>query len=107
MSASKTLTLGAGSITSVALDTLVPYGVLDPNTSTWSLSLPQKNIVLSAPDQNIASGAVVDISGGGDLYQYQFIAGPGGSKDILADAGTSFAIVPNLALSYAPLNTLD
>lgn len=106
MNATNSLTLGAGSNTSIALDTLVPFGAVDSN-GKWQVDLPQKNILLQAPKQTIANGAVVDIRGGGDVYEYQFIAGPGGSKDVLADAGSSFAIVPTLALAYAPLNTLD
>ncbi len=119
MTATDKLTLGAGSHTSVALDTLVPYGVID-NNGKWQIPLPQKQIVLQAPNQTVANGAVIDISGshvikddsgvikgGGDVYEYQFIAGPGGSKDILANPGSSFAIVPTLSLAYAPLDTLD
>jgi filamentous hemagglutinin len=106
MTATNNLTLGVGSTTSIALDTLVPYGVVD-NNGKWSINLPQKNIVLQAPNQTIANGAVVDISGGGEVYEYQFIAGPGGSKDVLAQSPSSFAIVPTLSLAYAPLDTLD
>ena len=32
---------------------------------------------------NVDSGSTVDISGGGDLYAYEFISGTGGSHDVL------------------------
>ena len=107
--ASNQLTLGAGSITSVSgAGLMVPYGTLsnnehwqDPtkpadgsNPATGSLtSPPEKRISMTAPDIDLAQGAVVDIRGGGDLYAWEFVPGPGGSHDILNMPGM-YAVMP-------------
>jgi filamentous hemagglutinin len=106
--ATDSITLGAGSVTSVSGDGLVlPYGTLinnefwaDPVTKptttnlTPTLSqLPEKKITLSAPNVKLATGSVVDIRGGGDLYAWESVPGPGGSHDVLAQAGM-YAIMP-------------
>ncbi|WP_441242473.1 filamentous haemagglutinin family protein [Tardiphaga sp. 768_D3_N2_1] len=111
--ATDTITLGAGSITSVSGDGLVlPYGTLvnnefwkDPVTApttsnpTPTLSqLPEKKITLNAPNVKLAAGSVLDIRGGGDLYAWESVAGPGGSHDVLSQAGM-YAIMP--ATSFA------
>ncbi|TAI63813.1 filamentous hemagglutinin N-terminal domain-containing protein, partial [Bradyrhizobium sp. Leo170] len=73
-------------------------------------------IRLSGPAVSVAAGAVVDLSGGGDLRGAGFISGRGGSVDALlnplraANPGNSysslssqvFAIVPNATAEYAP-----
>ena len=62
---------------------------------------------------NVASGATVDLKGGGDIYAYEFISGIGGSRDVLSqfnsdsfssnngyqypDGRQIYAIVPSLA----------
>ncbi|OHV97371.1 hypothetical protein AKG95_09030 [Janthinobacterium lividum] len=107
--ASNQLTLGAGSITSVSgAGLMVPYGTLsnnehwqDPtkpadgsNPATGSLtSPPEKRISMASPNINLAQGAVVDIRGGGDLYAWEFVPGPGGSHDILNMPGM-YAVMP-------------
>ncbi|WP_454620626.1 filamentous haemagglutinin family protein [Bradyrhizobium cenepequi] len=111
--ATTNITLREGSITSVSGDGLVlPYGTLinnefwaDPlvrptsENSTPMLSrLPEKKITLSAPNVELARGSVVDIRGGGDLYAWESVPGPGGSHDVLAQAGM-YAIMP--AASFA------
>ncbi len=106
--ASNEILLGAGSITSVSGDGLVlPYGTLsnnefwlDPVTAPTEVepapklsSLPEKSIILDAPNVRLSSGSVVDIRGGGDLYGWEHVPGPGGSRDILNQSGM-FAIMP-------------
>ena len=41
------------------------------------------------------AGAKVDISGGGDTFAYEWIAGIGGSSDTLGQSGV-YAILPSL-----------
>ena len=77
-----------------------------PNGATAVLSdnagaFPTKDITLNAGSIHVAKGGVIDISGGSDLLAYEWISGPGGTNDVLAST-TSFAIVPGLAVSYAP-----
>jgi hypothetical protein len=93
--ASNKVTLAAGSVTSVTGDGLVmPYGNLSDNEQ-WVLptpsgqgnptpitALPEKRITLEAPSVNLAAGSVVDIRGGGDLYAWEHVAGPGGSQNL-------------------------
>ncbi len=50
----------------------------------------------------MASGASVDLSGGGDLFAYNFVKGLGGSKDILGTSN-SFAIIPGYQANFAPV----
>ena len=113
--ATDSITLGAGSITSVSGDGLIiPYGTLS-NNEFWvdpvsppladgtrpSLSkLPAKNIVLQGPRVALAAGSVVDIRGGGDLYAWEPVPGPGGSHDMLAQSGV-YAILPGMNVSGA------
>ncbi|UPJ52707.1 filamentous hemagglutinin family protein [Bradyrhizobium sp. 200] len=107
LKASQRLTLGSGSVTSVSGDGLIlPYGNLSNNES-WTIvtselgqpvtiaSLPEKRITLDAPSVDLAAGSVVDIRGGGDLYAWEHVPGPGGSHNVLSRPGL-YAIVPAL-----------
>lgn len=113
LDAANSLTLGAGSRTSVSGNGLIlPYGNLS-NGDSWTLTplgsttanvlsaLPEKKVTLSAPTVNQKAGAVIDIRGGGDLYASEFVAGPGGSHDVLAMAGI-YAVMPSYTSSIAP-----
>ena len=121
------VTLADGSVTSVSSGgQLIPYGST-ANGTQWTYSPypgltsvlaqpPDKKITLTGPNVDVQSGAQVDLSGGGDLYAYEFIAGQGGSKDVLDPqnlpasahpAGTvvySYAIIPTLGSQYAPID---
>jgi filamentous hemagglutinin family protein len=93
-----TLTLGSQSITSVsAVDPLngkaliIPYGI-NPSGTQWidpagndinTGGVPEKAINLAGTQIVDKAGSVVDLSGGGDLSSYEFIAGEGGSTDFL------------------------
>ncbi len=43
---------------------------------------------------------MVDIRGGGDLYAWEHVPGPGGSHDVLAGSGM-YAVMPGLSASAA------
>src|SRR5262249_44715179 len=58
-------------------------------------------IVLDAPSVDLQSGSVVDIRGGGDLFAWEHVPGPGGSHDVLNRAGV-YAIIPSLGNVVAP-----
>ena len=116
----QSLSLGAGSVTSVSgsltdpvsgQELPIPYGLIyednswiDPSgTDITSQGPPAKSIVLSASGVNVSPGAVVDTSGGGDLFAYEFVPGTGGTNDILSATSQSFAVLPGYQAAYAPL----
>lgn len=118
LNGSQSVTLAAGSMTSVAADGLtIPFGVIaggkdwkydltgaGADTSTISTTPPQKQLKFSAPNIAIQSGATVNLSGGGDLYAYEFFAGNGGSTNVLDPAkapANTFAILPGMS-GFAP-----
>jgi len=112
--------LFAGSVTSVsAQGQTIPYGTtqngqqwtypLDSSGDTALVStLPAKEVSLNADRVAVDPAAKVNLAGGGDLYAYEFIAGTGGSKDVLDPAnGTyNYAILPGFASKYAPIDQL-
>ncbi len=88
---------------------LIPYGI-SPDGLSWispagldiTLSgLPEKQVSLGAVNLKTSEGSVIDVRGGGDIYAYQFVAGNGGSEDILAKDGV-YAIIPGYSFAYAP-----
>lgn len=124
LDADKTLTLFDGSLTSVSADgQLIPYGrvangqswVYDLNVGTTAsvrtvfsgadgtLNLPTKDVLLKGNAVIQQAGAQLDLSGGGDLYGYEFSPGPGGTNDYLATPGV-FAIMPASASQPAPFD---
>ncbi|MEO9061349.1 MAG: filamentous hemagglutinin N-terminal domain-containing protein [Nitrosospira sp.] len=106
------VTLQDGSVTSVSGGSkLIPFGSVQ-NGKTWVyqtsdtdsslISAPlAKQISLNAPTVTIAAGAKADLSGGGDLYAYEFVAGPGGSRDVL-DSRYTAAILPAFSSTTSP-----
>ncbi len=92
----------------------IPYGTILNGTS-WidpagnditvagngANAIPDKAVNIEGVNVTDQQGAIVDISGGGDLYGYQFVPGTGGTVDILAST-TSFAIIPDYTAAYAP-----
>jgi len=128
------LTLGPNSITSVSgaskgevLD--LPYGTI-LNGQQWIApngqditagGLPAKAVNLNGNNVNDMAGSVIDLSGGGDLFAYEFNPGVGGTNDILSAfkyvsgqivktsanvpvSSTSFAILPTYGMDYAPID---
>jgi filamentous hemagglutinin len=119
------VTLAAGSVTSVSGDgSVIPYGATANGIEwTYSPSLavtdvitapPAKQISLNGSSVTVSSGAKVDLSGGGDLYAYEFVAGQGGSVDVLNPANAAshpstttvytYAILPGLGSQFAPFD---
>ena len=58
---------------------------------------------------DIAAGATIDLSGGGDLLAYEFVPGVGGSRDVLSASvrPDEFAIVPSLDIDVAPFDARE
>ena len=93
-------------VTGVALD--IPYGVnvngvqwLDPagnditTAGNGTGAIPAKGVFVSAQNVQDLGGSIIDISGGGDIYSYQFVSGTGGTIDQLNLANKSYAILPS------------
>lgn len=115
LQATDTLNLLDGSLTSVSgSGSLVPYGYV--LNGTWLYdngrtatppeidALPVRNISLQSRAVSIAPSATVDISGGGDLYAYEWVPGTGGSTDALAAGARPglYAVLPSLVGQFAP-----
>lgn len=118
LASTQQVTLSAGSITSVsAVDPAtgqgitIPFGTvlngiqwIDPRgTDITASGVPAKAVNISGQNVSDQKGAVIDLSGGGDLYAYRFVSGTGGSSDILAST-TSYAIIPGYRADYAPVD---
>lgn len=122
----------SGSVTSVAMAGLtLPYGgTVDGITYTYNgasirkIDLtsfnnngPQTGIILDGQSINVASGAILDMSGGGTLTGAGFVSGRGGSVNVIntplvnANPATPvskatdkvYAILPGYSSSYAPI----
>lgn len=110
------ITLSAGSLTSVSGGELtVPFGY-NSTPQTWmdpaaldvtGSGLATKAVNISGLTISGREGAVVDVAGGGDLLSYRWVTGNGGSKDILAESGGSFAIMPSYGFDYTPYAALN
>ncbi|KZD23820.1 filamentous haemagglutinin family protein [Tardiphaga robiniae] len=133
--ATQSVTLLDGSITGVSANGLViPYGITTDQkewyfapTSVEALNGPPLKVMqISGANVAINAGATVDLTGGGDVYAYEFIPGTGGSRDVLdrfnsdqysgnkgyqyADGRQVYAIVPGLSAPtavYDPLYSAD
>ncbi|UCV17958.1 filamentous hemagglutinin N-terminal domain-containing protein [Ferribacterium limneticum] len=94
------VTLKEGSITSVAADRDLLLGYTTESGTAWKYlgskitALPNKGVRIDASDTVVASGAKLDLSGGGDALAWEFTAGPGGKTDVLKASSQTFAIVP-------------
>jgi filamentous hemagglutinin family protein len=124
LNATEKLSLGSGSLTSVSADGLtIPFGrgsagqnwlyPLNPNGSVNLVvdQPPEKRLSLSAQDLALNAGATVDLSGGGELYAYEFISGTGGSRDVLDATDPSFvtqyAVLPSVQGISTPYDPLE
>jgi filamentous hemagglutinin len=105
----QSVTLTAGSLTSVSGSNLnVPFGttssageVFNPNAGE-TRNLVEKDISIKAPEVKQNEGATLDLSGGGELFAYEWVSGGiGGTRDILAQPGT-YALIPTMTGDYAP-----
>lgn len=116
-SVTDSLSFGAGSLTSVSGNGLTaPYGQTVNGQGSWQLNgqslsaLPEKTITVNAPGKaiDVKEGATLDLSAGGQVLAWEFVAGPGGSKDVFTGSydnsgNTAFAVVPT-AKGYAPVD---
>lgn len=96
------LNIKANSVTSVSLEgQIVPYGqTIDDKQwqfndvageKAQSLDIaPSKRISLNADDIDLQKNAVIDLSGSGDLQASEWIAGTGGTRDVLSQFNTSY-----------------
>ena len=114
------LRLGEDSVLSVGPVAAVPFGriltdefwVYDSGNSElkeiYSI-LPEKSIQLSADSLIAKAGSQQDLSGGGLVYGREFIAGLGGTADILADAHyrDMFAIVPTYRSGFSAYDVVE
>lgn len=110
LDATNTLTLANGSVTSVSAGgSTLPYGETTFDEEEWVYeaasnntqavtAIPSRTVTLQGAQVNFASGATVDVSGGGDLSAYEWVPGLGGSTDALGQASASasglYAIIP-------------
>jgi filamentous hemagglutinin len=116
LKASGKLTLGSNSLTSVSTEgKTLPIGYT-VNGKDWRFdegsnsqyasinSLPNKNVNLDGQFIETKAGSKIDISGGGDLFAWEFTTGTGGSDDVLAASGV-FAVMPELKAGYMAGNS--
>ncbi|MGZ8252372.1 MAG: filamentous hemagglutinin N-terminal domain-containing protein, partial [Methylophilaceae bacterium] len=120
LNASQTLNLNAGSVTSVsAQGALIPFGYTARDGQDYSYDFGpasqqfketatglavkpvERTVKLTAPDVNQAAGSTVDVSGGGDMFAYEWIPGIGGSKDVLANGADQSAFGENASNTWA------
>ena len=119
LNAGNSLTLEAGSVTSVSgAGTVIPFGQTQTGGSQWVYfsnnlgtnlpitAIPDRDVKLTSPSVSVASGATIDLSGGGDLQAYEFVPGTGGTQDALA-ANSSvipglYAIIPGMHGPFGP-----
>ena len=120
LNATNSLSLLEGSVTSVSADgALLPYGQTVLNQAEWIYlaspsqsqqqmavtGVPARQVSLTAPHVSFASGATIDVRGGGDLAAYEWVPGTGGSVDALGQQSSSasglFAVLPATRGQYA------
>ena len=107
--ATDSVVLRDGSLTSVSLEGLiVPYGQTidgqnwrydgtattagEASTTVPDLRAPPSKLIsVNGADVSLAPGAVVDLSGGGDLQAQEWVAGTGGSRDVLLQFNTVYS----------------
>jgi hypothetical protein len=91
--ATQTVILGANSLTSVsAAGLVIPDGTTLDDSAWYSgtanagsavTAPPAKSISLNGANVTTSLGAVLDLSGGGDIYATEFVAGTGGTRNAL------------------------
>ncbi len=124
LNADQNLQLAAGSLTSVSGNGLtVPFGRGSGGVN-WLYQLdnagksnivvntpPEKRLELTGKNVDLQAGATIDLSGGGDLYAYEFVTGPGGSVDTLdptaAGYSQKYAVLPGFNNVLAPYDPME
>jgi filamentous hemagglutinin family protein len=127
LSAGGRIYLADGSTVTTSGNALVNYGVLDDNNQWWlqdrvtknntstidADNLPgqkgagQYNISLNANEVIVRDGALIDASGGGSVFAYQWRAGAEGSSDPLAKAGRYIVLSGNSIVAPGPTVYLE
>ncbi len=127
LSAGGRIYLADGSTVTTTGNALVNYGVLDDNNQWWlqdrvtqnntstieADNLPgqkgvgQYNISLNANEVIVREGALIDASGGGSVFAYQWRAGIEGSSDPLAKAGRYIVLSGNSIMAPGPAVYLE
>ncbi|MFZ0269946.1 filamentous haemagglutinin family protein [Caulobacter sp.] len=113
VSGSGSVVLAPGSITSTSGDGhVIPYGFvsngdtwIDPYTRLELTVLPAKSVNISGASVDLQEGALIDVSGGGDLYAREFVAGIGGTTDWLTgyrDANYNWVSSPDQVFAVLP-----
>lgn len=126
LNASDTLNLNAGSVTSVSGNgSLVPFGFTDRDGLDFKYDYgpfnailkapPERNIMLNGSNVNQNENSKIDISGGGDLFTYEWVPGIGGSQDVLVNGANqtlfgdhvtdTWAIMPANNQTFAGFDT--
>jgi filamentous hemagglutinin family protein len=103
----QSVTLTGGSVTSVSADgAVIPYGdtvdgvewqfnpVPGLNAAPDLTAPPSKFISVNGSNVALNAGANIDLSGGGDLQAEEWVAGTGGSRDVLSQYNLSYASNP-------------
>ena len=113
--AANQVTLGVGSVTSVSGEgQTIPFGrtelsgidyvyAFGPGFGNLILEAPpEKRVFLDAP--SIEVEGTIDLTGGGDLFAYEFTPGPGGSRNVLdpVNAPGAFAVLPSVGSGFGP-----
>ncbi len=100
LSATQSLTLGAGSTTSVSgVDPVTGRGIVVPfgesDGTSWldprgfdisGGGLPEKAVNVGAESLVAQTGSLIDLRGGGELYAFEWKTGNGGQTDLLGKA---------------------
>jgi len=120
LTANDALTLSNGSLVSVSGAGLtVPYGQTQEDGAQWVYDtpgainpitgVPTKQVSLTAPNITVDAKATVNLTGGGDLYAYEWVPGTGGTTDALTSSPSVagyisglYAIIPTAAGQAAP-----
>lgn len=106
--ATQSVTLTAGSLTSIsAAGLFIPYGTTTdgeewyfaPTSSDPLTSAPAGTLRIAGQSIDLAEGATIDLSGGGDVFAFEFVPGTGGSYDVLSRTNTD-ASTGNDGLQY-------
>jgi hypothetical protein len=93
----QSVTLGSGSLTSVSAAGLdIPDGYTidgttwyqgvpggSDNLATVLAAPPAKSIGIFGANVSTQAGAVIDLSGGGDIYATEYVSGTGGTRNVL------------------------
>jgi filamentous hemagglutinin len=113
LAATNSLSLLNGSVTSVSADgATIPYGQTVLSGAQWVYDttipvngVPNRQVSLTAPNVSFASGATIDVSGGGNLSAYEWVPGTNGFSEALspqnAAASGLFAILPSTRGQFA------